>query len=91
MRVLETALLEKRGCPMGCKQCASDELTDFNAEVAIHFPGLKGLNEPPVWVFPKLLVCLQCGFAELVIPEEQIEQLRSGAIRIQLSRRAQAS
>lgn len=63
---------------MCCKQCAADELQDFNAEIAIHFPGLKGLNKPIVWVFPKLLVCLQCGFGEFVIPDEQQEQLRNG-------------
>ena len=34
----------------------------FNGEIAIHFPGLEGLGKPIVWVFPKVLVCLICGF-----------------------------
>jgi len=49
---------------MACKQCASGNQSVFNAEIAIHFPGLEGLNKAIVWVFTKPLVCLHCGFAE---------------------------
>jgi hypothetical protein len=61
---------------MGCKRCASDYLNDFGGEVALHVPGLDGLNRPIVWVFPKLTTCLNCGFVEFVLPEEQRELLR---------------
>ena len=61
---------------MSCTQCASDEIKAFNGEVAIHFPGLKGLEQPIVWVFPKMMVCLHCGFAEFIVPEEQRKQLQ---------------
>ena len=30
----------------------------------IHFPGLHNLTKPSVWAFPKILVCLDCGFTE---------------------------
>jgi len=70
---------------MCCTQCASDELKDFNAEIAIHFPGLKGLEKPIVWVFPKLSVCLRCGLAEFVIREEQLKQLQNGDVPAQQS------
>jgi len=46
---------------MSCKRCASDEVKTFNGELAIHFPGLEGLDKPIVWVFPKLVVCLGRG------------------------------
>ena len=52
----------------------------FNAEVAIHFPGLAGLNKPVVLVFPKLVVCLQCGFTEFTIPEKELQVLREGSV-----------
>jgi hypothetical protein len=39
------------------------------------FPGLKGLDKPIGWVFPKLLVCLNCGFTEFVVPEAELRQL----------------
>jgi hypothetical protein len=58
-----------------CKSCLSANTRTFNGELAIHFPGLAGLKQTIVWVFPKLTVCLDCGFAEFEIPEEQIRQL----------------
>jgi len=43
----------------------------------MHFRGLDGLNKPIVWVFPEILVCLDCGLAEFEVPEEQKETLRN--------------
>jgi hypothetical protein len=48
----------------------------FNGEVAIHFPGLKGLDMPIVWVFPKLKICLKCGVAQFELPENELQVLR---------------
>ena len=61
---------------MSCKRCTS-EVKDFNGELGIHFLGLEGLDKPIVWVFPKLTVCLACGFAEFVVPDEPLEQLKN--------------
>jgi hypothetical protein len=47
---------------------------DFSGEIAIHFPGLDGLDKPIVWVFPKLLVCLDCGFTEFEVPKNELQQ-----------------
>jgi hypothetical protein len=60
---------------MSCKTCHSEKQAELNGEVAIHFPGLKGLDKPIVWVFPKLLVCLNCGFTEFVVPETELRRL----------------
>jgi hypothetical protein len=60
---------------MVCKQCSSDNQRPFTSEVAVHFPGLKGLDKPIVWVFPKLVVCLDCGFTEFTIFETELRQL----------------
>jgi len=32
-----------------------------------------------VWVFPKMRVCLECGLADFVIPERELNVLRHGA------------
>jgi len=61
-----------------CRSCQSDNLTQFAAELAMHFPGLEGLTKPIVLVHPKLMICLDCGFAEFVVPEAEKEQLRRG-------------
>jgi hypothetical protein len=59
-----------------CKSCSSREQHSFEGEVALHFPGLDGLNKPIVWVFPEIFVCLNCGSAEFVVPDEQKNILR---------------
>jgi hypothetical protein len=64
---------------MTCKGCHSDKQSVFNGELAIHFPGLEGLNKHIVWVFPKLLVCLHCGFTELAVPERELQVLTQGS------------
>jgi len=60
---------------MACTRCSSDNQGSFNGELAIHFPGLKNLDKPIVWVFPKLAVCLDCGFAEFTVPERELSML----------------
>jgi hypothetical protein len=62
---------------MRCKSCQSKNLEKFSAEMNIHFPGLAGLQKPTVWVFPKLLVCLDCGFTEFVINDTELTKLRN--------------
>jgi hypothetical protein len=62
-----------------CKSCKSDNQSTFNGEIAIHFRGIEGLDEPIVWVFPKLLVCLNCGFAGFTLPERELSVLARGA------------
>ena len=64
----------------GCKACHSSRGSSFNAEVAIHFPGLQNLNKPVVLTFPKLVVCLECGFTEFTIPETELQVLRDGSV-----------
>jgi hypothetical protein len=63
---------------MTCKGCHSDNQSTFNGELAIHFPGRNGLDKPIVWVFPKLAVCLHCGFTELTVPERELTVLVTG-------------
>jgi hypothetical protein len=46
---------------MSCQLCGSGNETELAAEMIIHFSGLRNLDKPGVWVFSKLLVCLDCG------------------------------
>jgi hypothetical protein len=61
---------------MRCKSCGSQNVRVFKGEIAIHFPGLEGLNEPIVWVFPELHVCLDCGQTEFTVPDGDLRRLR---------------
>ena len=57
---------------MSCKSCSSSNLRKFPTEIAIH---LKDIDRPHVFVFPEILVCLNCGFTELVIEENSLKKL----------------
>lgn len=63
-----------------CERCSSQMQPHFSGELAIHFTGLKGLDKPIVWVFPKLLVCLSCGLTEFTVPERELRVLRDGTV-----------
>ena|ERR1700722_9132760 len=61
-----------------CPSCGSVNQSRFPTEMAIHFPGLKNVNKPTVWVFPEVLVCLDCGVSEFTVPETELGVLVSG-------------
>ena len=63
---------------MTCKSCGSDKQSKVAAETAIHLAERKGLEKPIVWVFPELLVCLNCGNTEFVVPETELRLLEKG-------------
>jgi hypothetical protein len=52
---------------------------EFDGEMAIHFPGRKGLNTPPIFSFPKLVVCLKCGFMRCSISPAELRQVQDSA------------
>jgi hypothetical protein len=64
---------------MACRSCGSENQTEFGAEINIHFPGRKGLDKPAVLVFPKLVVCLDCGFTQFTLREADLCLLGQGA------------
>ena len=63
---------------MPCKSCGSANQSKFTAEMAIYFPGLKTIDKPVVWVFPELIVCLDCGTAEFAVPEAALRLFAKG-------------
>jgi len=60
---------------MFCLLCGSGNQTELSAETVIHFSGLKNLDKCGVWVFPKLLVCLDCGCSHFTVPERQLASI----------------
>jgi hypothetical protein len=63
-----------------CPNCQSAKQAELTAEMIIHFRGLKNLDKPGVWVFPKLLVCLDCGFSRFTVPETELASVAKGAL-----------
>ena len=64
--------LALREVGMSCLSCGSKKQAEFSAEMLIHFVGFKNLDKPGVWLFPALLVCLDCGFLQSTIPASRI-------------------
>jgi len=60
---------------VACKASGSDKQSKFTTETGIHFPGLKGLETPLVWVLSKLSVCLNYGKAAFGVPEPELRIL----------------
>jgi hypothetical protein len=66
------------GGRMSCRSCGSVSQSKFMGEIGIHFPGLKNIDKPIVWVFPEIVVCLDCGTAEFAVPEAELRRLAEG-------------
>ena len=60
---------------MSCALCASVNEAEFTAEMMIHFSGLRNIDRPGVLVFPKVLVCLDCGFSRFTVAEKELALL----------------
>jgi hypothetical protein len=60
---------------MLCHACHSPNAREYTAEINIHFPGVKGLNIPTVWVFPRISICLNCGLTQFTIPDAELKTL----------------
>ena len=63
---------------MHCKLCGSINQNKFIGEMGIRGPGLNNIDKPLVWIFPELIVCLDCGMTEFIIPEAELRLLAEG-------------
>jgi len=62
---------------MACKACHSENLQKLDGELTASLPTLKALKVPPIYVSQNIVVCLDCGFAELVIPRTELLSLKN--------------
>jgi hypothetical protein len=59
-----------------CRLCASVNLTELDAKVNLHLPHLNGSGMSAVSAFPKLVVCLDCGFARFYLSAKELHLLK---------------
>jgi hypothetical protein len=52
---------------------------NFASEINIHFRGLANIDNPGVMVFPKVLICLDCGGSRFSTPQAALARLARGA------------
>jgi hypothetical protein len=63
---------------MHCASCRSGNQREFTAEVMFDFGGPRNIHNPGVFVFPKVLVCLDCGYSRFSVPETELRLLEDG-------------
>jgi len=63
---------------MPCARCVSGNQVEFPSETAIHFSGRENLAKLHVFVFPKVIVRLDCGFSRFAVAETELRLLREG-------------
>lgn len=63
---------------MPCKSCGSVNQNEFIAEMGIRRPGLKHIGDPVAFVWHEVVICLDCGTAEFVVPEAELRVLAKG-------------
>lgn len=64
------------GAKMACRVCHSENMQRLEAELTASLPSLSGLKVPPIYICKNILVCLDCGFAELTIPSTDLLPLK---------------
>jgi hypothetical protein len=66
---------------MACLLCGSTNEKQFAAEMVIHLSGLRNIDNPGVWVFPKLVTCVDCGVVRFNVSKTELASLVGGAPR----------
>jgi hypothetical protein len=61
---------------MPCRACRSDKVRQLRGELTASCSGLEALKVQPIYVAEDVIVCLDCGFAEIVIPLGALEVLQ---------------
>jgi len=65
---------------VACKRCGSICQQEFSGELSASFLDIKDVSLQPVYVCQHVLVCLDCGFAELMVPRPELGKLREGSV-----------
>lgn len=59
-----------------CRSCGSENLTQLVAEVMLHIPGVRNLDDPGMLAFPQIVICLHCGTSQFTLPESGLSLLK---------------
>jgi hypothetical protein len=57
---------------MRCVACQSDRQNDFPSEIALRFSGREDLEKQHVFLYPKVVVCLDCGWSGFAVTEAEL-------------------
>jgi hypothetical protein len=66
---------DREGVVVACFSCRSENVKAFTSEINIRFPGKANLTKS-VLASPKLLVCMDCGLADVLLSEDELRNLK---------------
>jgi hypothetical protein len=58
---------------MNCASCQSSNQREFSAELCIH---VEHADDAGILIFPRVLVCMDCGLVRFVLTMNELGQLR---------------
>ena len=64
-----------------CNTCGSTRLNKLRAKLALHFNGLENIDKPVLWTFRDVVVCTDCGEADLHFPPHELQWWEQDAQR----------
>jgi hypothetical protein len=71
---------------MACVCCGLENIAELWSEIAVHMPfdlSARPSDEPHPMVFPKLFVCLECGFTGFQVTEGELQLIADTLARTQ--------
>jgi hypothetical protein len=63
---------------MACKRCGGVTQQELDGELTASLPEIEKLDLPPIYACNYVMICLDCGLAEIIVPSSELEQLRKG-------------
>jgi hypothetical protein len=60
---------------MACAGCHSRNQAEMNTEINIHYSGTAYPGNPGLFVFPTVMVCLDCGVSQFIVGEDELAQI----------------
>jgi hypothetical protein len=64
---------------MACLLCGSTNETELASEMVLHVSGLANIDHPGLFVFPKLVTCLDCGIVRFKVSKTDLALLAAGS------------
>jgi hypothetical protein len=65
------------------RSCPSAKLIELISETCLHFPGLNGLKAVPIFVFPKIVLCTDCGLMQANLSATDLELIRHAYAKVE--------
>jgi hypothetical protein len=61
---------------MSCRACGSENLDNMHGELTATFGSIQAINTDPVYICEEVVICLDCGRAEMQVPPKELGLLR---------------